>query len=257
VKLNQLQQHLDHAKDDSLIEFLKPKVEELTAQIKAEHDRSFSASEQTYNLAGDTLKDFQATRSKVQKLGPAIKKIKDEVELLIVKKEELEKVIADKMTEQGNLSKELEAAEGKLEKFAKAALSSTSEVPAAEAAVPTDITLLIKGAQQLTTAADDQLSKEGALEFKKIMSSLHEFNAKLPKFLATNLQVPDDDVMGDDEDTYLDEELDEANKAAELAVTGALPNAKLEQVRCHAYTQKLNSMKRARVIKAKKLGQSG
>jgi DNA repair exonuclease SbcCD ATPase subunit len=255
VKLKELQQHLDHARDETLIEFLRPKVEELTLKVKEEQDRSISASEQTYNLAGDTLKDFQATRTKVQKLGPAIKKIKDEVELLAAKKEELEKLMADKMLEEGNLTKELEAAEGKLEKFAKAALSSAQDPVILPAVAPTDIGLLIKGAQQLTAAADDQLSKEGAGEFKKIMAALHEFNSKLPTFFATNLLVPDDEDMG--EDIYLDEELEEATKAAELAASGAAPNAKVEQVRCHAYTTKLNSLKRARVMKAKQVGQLG
>ncbi len=75
VELKELQQHPDPAKDDTLIEFLRPKSDELTLKVKEEQDRTTSASEQTYNLAGDTLKDFQATRTKVQKLGPAIKKI--------------------------------------------------------------------------------------------------------------------------------------------------------------------------------------
>jgi chromosome segregation ATPase len=255
AKLKELQQHLDHAKDEHLIEFLRPKIEEVTSKIKEEQDRTTSASEQTYNLAGDTLKDFQATRTKVQKLGPAIKKIKDEVEVLAAKKDEIEKLMADKMTEEGNLAKELEAAECKLEKFAKAALSTAQE-PVMPAVAPTDINLLIKGAQQLTVAAEAQLSKEGAVEFKKIMSALTDFNSKLPTFFATNLGVPDDEDM-EEEDTYLDEELEEASKVAEAAALGAAPNAKVERVRCHAYTTKLNSLKRARVMKAKKEGQLG
>jgi hypothetical protein len=255
-KLKELQQHLDHAKDDALIAFLTPKIEELTAQVKEEQDRGFSASEQTYNLAGDTLKDFQATRQKVQKLAPAIERVKKEVEELVAKREALDKAIVEKMTEEAAMAKDLEAAECKLEKFAKAALSTAQE-PALPAVAPTDINLLIKGAQQLTVAAEAQLSKEGAGEFKKIMCALTDFNAKLPTFFATNLGVPVDEVMEDDDDTFLDEELEEASKVAEAAALGAAPNAKIERVRCHAYTTKLNSLKRARVIKAKKAGQLG
>jgi hypothetical protein len=92
----------------------------------------------------------------------------------------------------------------------------------------------------------------------KIMSALTDFNAKLPSFFATNLGVPVDEVvMEDDDDTFLDEELEEASKVAEAAALGAAPNAKIERVRCHAYTTKLNSLKRARVIKARKAGQLG
>jgi hypothetical protein len=210
----------------------------------------------TYNLAGDTLKDFQATRSKVQKLIPAIEKAKKEVEELVAKREALDKSVTEKMAEEAVMTKDLEAAEGKLEKFAKAALSTAQE-PVLPAVAPTDINLLIKGAQQLTVAAEAQLSKEGAGEFKKIMSALTDFNAKLPTFFATNLGVPVDEVMEDDDDTFLEEELEEASKVAEAAALGAAPNAKIERVRCHAYTTKLNSLKRARVIKAKKAGQLG
>jgi hypothetical protein len=253
-QLKDYKQHLVHAKDPQLVEFLQAKIDILVAQVKEEQDKTTSPSELTYNLAGDTLKDFQATRSKVQRLLPAIEKAKKEVEELVAKREAIDKAITDKMAEESVISKELEAAEGKLEKFAKAALSET----VLPAVAPTDINLLIKGAQQLTVAAEAQLSSEGAGEFKKIMNALTEFNAKLPKFFATNLGVPaDDEVMDDDEDNYLDEELEEASKVAEAAALGAAPNAKVERVRCHAYTTKLNSLKRARVIKAKKAGQLG
>jgi hypothetical protein len=253
TKLKELQQHFDHAKDEALIEFLRPKIEELAAQIKVENDRCISASEQTFNLAGDTLKDFQATRTKVQKLGPAILKCKGELDVLMAKQVDLEKLIADKNLEGNALTSELAAAEGKLEKFAKAALASAQDSVTMPAA-PTDISALIKGAQQLTTAAENQLSAEGAGEFKKIMIALQEFNSKLPTFFATNLLVPDDEGM--EEDIYLDDELLEAAKAGEDAVAGAAPDAKVEQVRCHAYTTKLNSMKRARVL-SRRAGQCG
>ena len=121
-------------------------------------------------------------------------------------------------------------------------------------AAPTDISLLIKGAQQLTTAAENQPSAEGAGGFKKIMIALQEFNSKLPTFFATILLVPDDEGM--EEDIYLDEELLEAATAGEDAVSGAAPDGKVEQVRCHAYTTKLNSLKRARVM-SKRAGQCG
>jgi hypothetical protein len=143
-QLKDFKQHLAHAKDEQLIGFLQAKIDVLVVQVKEEQDKTTSPSELTYNLAGDTLKDFQATRSKVQKLIPAIEKAKKEVEELVAKREALDKAITEKMAEEAVMTKDLEAAEGKLEKFAKAALSTAQE-PVLPAVAPTDINLLIRG----------------------------------------------------------------------------------------------------------------